>query len=98
MGQPVLDGFLVAFFGLALGALHAPAQPMSQQPPHRRVRQRHPGQALNHYGDAVQGPHIGGEPVGQRALQQRLLDRLQLVVGDLGAAAGRAAALQSRGP
>src|SRR5215212_463654 len=42
MGDPVLDRVLVAFFGLALGALHAPAQPVAQQPPHRRIRQRHP--------------------------------------------------------
>jgi hypothetical protein len=30
---PVLDGFLVAFFGLALGPLHPPAQPIAQQSP-----------------------------------------------------------------
>jgi hypothetical protein len=29
MGHPVLDGLLVAFLGLALGALHAPAQPLA---------------------------------------------------------------------
>jgi hypothetical protein len=31
--DPVLDGLLVAFFGLALGALHRPAQPIAQQSP-----------------------------------------------------------------
>ena len=40
--HPVLDRFLVAFFGLALRPLHAPAQPLVEQPPHQRVRQRHP--------------------------------------------------------
>jgi hypothetical protein len=31
--DPVLDGLLVAFFGLALGPLHRPAQPIAQQSP-----------------------------------------------------------------
>jgi hypothetical protein len=44
MLNPVLDRFLVAFGGLPLGPLDGPAQPPDQQPPHRRVRQRHPGQ------------------------------------------------------
>jgi hypothetical protein len=76
VSHPVLDRLLVAFLGLPRRALHAPAQPPAQQPPHRRVRQPHPSQALDHHRDAVQGPHIGSEPVGQRALQQRLLDSL----------------------
>jgi hypothetical protein len=93
MGHPVLDGLLVAFLGLPLGPLHAPAQPVAEQPPHRRVRQRHPGQALDHGGNALKGPDVSGEPMGERALQQRLLDRCQLVVADLGASTRRPAAL-----
>jgi hypothetical protein len=57
---PVLDRFLLALVGLALGALHGPAQPLAQQPPGRRIRQLHPGQTLDEDGDAVQGPPIGG--------------------------------------
>jgi hypothetical protein len=87
--HPVLDGLLVAFFGLPLGPLHRPAQPTAQQPPGRRIRQRHPGEALDHQRDALQGPHVGREPVGERAFQQRLLDRLQRAVRHLGTSAGR---------
>ena len=37
MGHPMLDRFLVALLGLALGSLRTPAQPLTQQPPHRWV-------------------------------------------------------------
>ena len=86
----------MAFFGLPLWALHSPAQPLAQQPPGRGVGQSHPGQPLDDHRDALQGPHVGGEPVGQRARQQRPLDPLQLVIGDLGAAAGRAPVYAAR--
>jgi hypothetical protein len=33
-----------------------------------------PGQALNHRGDAVQGPQLPDEPMGGGAVQQGLLD------------------------
>ena len=89
MSDPVLDGLLVAFLGLACRALHAPTQPPPQQPPHRWVRQPHPGKPLDHHRDPVQSPHIGGEPMGQRPLQQCLLYRLQGAVRNLGVAAGR---------
>jgi hypothetical protein len=98
MRDPVLDGLLVAFLGLACRALHAPAQPLSQQPPHRWVRQPHPGQPLDHHRDPVQRPHVGGEPIGQRPLQQCLLDRLQGAVRNLGVAAGRPTRPQRRRP
>jgi len=88
VGHPLLDGLLVAFFGLALRALHAPTQPLAQQPPHRRVGQLHAGQARDDHADALQGPHVGGEPMRLGALEQRLLDRRQLLVADLGAPAG----------
>jgi Transposase domain (DUF772) len=81
----MLDRFLVAFFGLPRRALHAPAQAAAQQPPHRGVGQPHPGQSLDEDGDAVQGPYISGEPVGQRTLQQRLLDHRQWWTGTDGA-------------
>jgi hypothetical protein len=98
MGHPVLDRLLVAFLSLPLGPLHAPTQPPAQQPPHRRIRQRHPGQALDHGGNAVKGPDVGREPVRQCPLQQRLLDPLKGTVGDLGAAAGRPTGPQRRFP
>ena len=69
MGHPVLDSLFVAFLGLALGALHAPAQAPAQQPPHRWVGKRHSSQPLDDHGDAIQGPHVGREPMGERALK-----------------------------
>jgi hypothetical protein len=65
--------------------------------PHRRIRQRHPGHPLEDHGDAVRRPDLGGESMGQRALQQRLLDRLQLRSATWGAA-GRPTRPQRRGP
>jgi hypothetical protein len=63
LGHPVLDGFLVALVGLALGPLHPPAQSVTLHPPHRRIGQRRPGQPLDHHREAVQGPYVGGEDV-----------------------------------
>lgn len=40
----------------------------------------HPGEALDHDGDAVQGPQLPSEPVGGGAFQQGLLDGRELVV------------------
>ena len=84
VSDPALNGLVVAFSGPPLGPLHAPAQPLVQQPPHRPGRQAHPGQPLDDHGDAVQGPHVSGEPMGLGAFQQRPLDPLQGAVGDLG--------------
>jgi hypothetical protein len=55
-----------------------------------------PRSALDQDRDAVQRPHVASEPVRQRALQQRLLDPLQLLVGDLGAPPGRPAGSHPR--
>jgi hypothetical protein len=41
----------------------------------------HPGQPLDHGGDAVQGPQLTDEPVGGGALQQGLLDPAELRIG-----------------
>jgi hypothetical protein len=67
---------------------------MAQQPPHRGIGQLDAGEALDDHGDPIQGPHSSGESVRQRALQQRLLDRLQPLIGDLGTPAGRPTAGQ----
>lgn len=41
----------------------------------------HPGEALDHHRDPVQGPELPGEPVGSGAFQQRLLDGGELLIG-----------------
>jgi hypothetical protein len=40
----------------------------------------HPGQPLDHGGDAVQGPQLTDEPIGRGALEQDLFDLTELAV------------------
>jgi hypothetical protein len=75
-----VDGSLVALGGTASGTLHRSAQPVVQQRPDVRGMVAHPGEALDHDGDAFQGPQLPGEPVGAGALQQGLLDPGQLLI------------------
>jgi hypothetical protein len=52
--------------------------------PTRARDDAHPGQRLDHGGDAVQGPQLTNEPVGGGALQQGLFGLGELDVGHLG--------------
>ena len=98
VGDPALNGLVVAFPGPPLGPLHAPAQPLVQQPPHRPCRQAHPGQPLNDHGDAVKGPQVVVESGRLGALEQGLLDSGQLGVSELGVGASPAAASEPVNP
>ena len=51
---------------------------------------------MDDHGDAIQRPHIGGEPVRRHVLQQRLLDRQQLLVGSPFPAGGPRGTLAAR--
>ena len=57
----------------------------------------HPGEALDHGGDAFQGPQPPSEPVGAGALQQGLFDLAELSVRELGCWSGWATAAQALG-
>jgi hypothetical protein len=93
LGDPPVDRGLVALGGAASWALYTPAQPVTQQCPHMGGVVTHPGQPLDHGGDAVQGPQLADEPVGRGTFQQGLLDLAELGVGHLGRRAGRSLAM-----
>jgi hypothetical protein len=79
--DPVVDGGLVTFGRAAAGTLHTPAESMVQDRPEMGGVVAQPGQPLDHQRDALQGPQLAGKPVGHGPLQQRRLDRVELVVG-----------------
>jgi hypothetical protein len=89
-GDPLADRLLVALPGAAGGALQRPAELVAQQLPDVGGVVTHPGGAPDDFCDAAKGPQVGVEAVGLGALQQRLLDSVQLRWGQLGRAAGRA--------
>jgi hypothetical protein len=72
--------------------LHTPAEPVTQQRPHMGGVVTHPGQPLDHDGDAVQGPQLTNEPVGGGTFQQGLLDLAELGIGDTRGRPGRSSA------
>jgi hypothetical protein len=78
--DPSVDGVLVTLGGPAPGTLHRPAQPVVQQRPDVRGMVAHPGQPLDHDGDALQRPQLPGEPIRGGALQQGLLDPGELLI------------------
>jgi hypothetical protein len=53
-----------------------------------------PGQALDHGGDAGQGRLVGGEAVRAGTLAQRLIDTVELLVGQVRGLPGGAGAAQ----
>ena len=57
-----------------------------------------PGQLGDHHRHPLQGPQVGVEPIGHRALQQGLLDLGQLGIRQLGVRAGRPPAAQGVNP
>jgi hypothetical protein len=61
--------------------LQAVVQAVAQQLPHVAGMVPDPGQALDHGGDAGQGPVVGGEAVRAGTLAQRLIDTVELLVG-----------------
>jgi hypothetical protein len=97
-GDPAGDRPLVAFAGAAGGALQPVAHAAAQQLPDVAGMVGDPGQPLDHRGDALKGPVVGVEAVGAGALPQRLVDRLQLLVGQAGRRPGGAGAAQRVGP
>jgi hypothetical protein len=88
----VVDGVPVAFGGAAHRVLHRPAQPVVQQRPYVREMVTHPGQPLDHHGDAVQGPQLTNEPVGRRAFQEGVLDPTELGIRQPWGGTGRPSA------
>src|SRR6266487_514215 len=93
-GDPAGDRPLVAFGGAAGGALQPVAHAAAQQLPDVAGMVGDPGQPLDHRGDALKGPVVGVEAVGAGALPERLVDRLQLLVGQAGRRPGGAGAAQ----
>ncbi len=57
----------------------------------------HPGEPLDHQGDAFKGPQLADKPVGGRTLAQRLLDGGECRAVQPRGGAGRAAAAQRVG-
>ena len=96
LGDPTVDGVLVAFGGTAPGTLHAPEQPMAQRP-HVRGMVAHAGQPPDHGGDALQGPQLAREPIRRSTLEQRLLDRGELGIRQPRRGAARSPAAQGIG-
>jgi hypothetical protein len=75
--------------------LEAPAQPIPQQPLHPSTAKLHAGDPLDDDRDPCRGPHLAVEAMGASTLQQGLLDRRELAVGNRGPSA-RATAEQRR--
>jgi hypothetical protein len=97
LGDPAVDRGLVALGGAAGRALHSPAEPVTQQRPHMGRVVTHPGQPLDHGGDAVQGPQLADEPVSRSPFQQGLPDLAELGVGHLGRRAAGSSAMEGVG-
>jgi hypothetical protein len=96
--DPAVDGALVAFGGLADRALDRPAKPMVQQGPQVGGMVTHPGQPLDHGGDAVQRPQLTNKPVGRGALEQDLFDPSELAVRQAWCGSGRPSARRASAP
>src|SRR5690242_5498334 len=62
--NPLLDGRIVALHGLASRSLPTPAQSLAQDVPDIPWVVDHAGEPLDHLGRALQGPHVGDEPIG----------------------------------
>src|SRR6266536_6057247 len=97
-GHPAGDRPLVALHRAAGGALQAPAHAVAQQLPDVAGMVGDPGEPLDHGPDAGQGPVVGVEAVRAGTLAQRLVDGVQLLVGQARGVPGGAAACQRLGP
>src|SRR6266536_605531 len=98
LGDPAGDRGLVALDRAAGGALQPVAHAVAQQLPHVAGMVGDPGQPLDHAGDAGKGPVVGVEAVRAGTLPERLVDRVQLLVGQARGVPGGAAACQRLGP
>src|SRR6266540_2298989 len=98
LGHPARDGPLVTLDGAAGGTQQAVAHAVAQQLPGMAGVVGDPGELLDHRGDALKGPVVGVEAVRAGALPQRLVDRLQLLVGQAGRRPGGAGAAPRVGP
>jgi hypothetical protein len=98
LGHPAGDGPLVALDGAAGGALQAVVQSVAQQLPGVAGMIGDPGQLLDHGPDARQGPVVGVEAVREGAFAQRLVDTVQLLVGQAPGVPRRASAAQRLQP
>jgi hypothetical protein len=97
-GHPAGNRPLVALDGAAGGALQAVVQPVAQQLPDVPGMVADPGQPLDHCRHPGQGPVVGVEAVRAGTLPQRLVDAVQLLVGQARGVPGRAGAAQRLQP
>jgi hypothetical protein len=98
LSHPAGDRPLVTLDGAAGGALQAVVQPVAQQLPDVAGMVADPGELLDHAGDAGKGPVVGVEAVRAGTLPERLVDGVQLLVGQARGVPGRAGAAQRLGP
>src|SRR6266545_2192067 len=92
--HPAGDRLLVALDGAAGGALQAVVQPVAQQLPDVAGMVGDPGHLLDHARDPGEGPVVGVEAVRAGALPQRLVDGVELLVGQARGGSGGAGAAQ----
>jgi hypothetical protein len=92
LGHPAGDGLLVTLDRAAGGALQPPAH-AAQQLPGMAGMVAVTGPLLDHGGDAGQGPVVGVEAVRAGTLAQRLIDQVQLLLGQQRVRPGRAGAV-----
>src|SRR5262245_35962320 len=97
-GHPPLDRPLVPFGGAAGGALQAVVQAAAQQLPHVAGVVADPGEPLDHRGDALKGPVVVVEAVRAGTPAQRLVDAVQLLLGQAWGVSGGAGAAQRLQP
>jgi len=98
LSHPASDRPLVTLDGAAGGPQQAVVQPAAQQLPDVAAMVGDPGEPLDHGGHAVKGPVVGVEAVRAGTLPQRLVDAVQLLLGQPWGVPGRAAACQRLQP
>jgi len=98
LGNPAGNRPLVAFDGAAGGALQAVVQAVAQQLPGVAGMVGDPGQLLDHRRDSGKGPVVGVEAVREGAFALRLVDTVQLLVGQAPGVPRRASAAQRLQP
>src|SRR5262245_43763710 len=96
--DPAGDRFLVAFDRTAGGALQPEAQPAAQDLPDVGGVVGDPGDLLDHLGDPIKRPQVGGESVRPGALVQGLPDGVELFLGHPRGGPGRPGAAQRWDP
>jgi Type I restriction modification DNA specificity domain len=92
LGHPTGDRPLVTLHRAAGGPQQPVVQPAAQQLPHVAAMVGDPGQPLDHGGHAVKGPVVVVEAMRAGTLAQRLVDAVQLLLGQPWGVPGRAAA------